>query len=156
MSNRFLPSLKQIRDAAAQLPDPEKWPDEVYLVPVKGPNKTNNLEFRRVRLSESGNRKERWVFEGKIIIRHRDIAAAIDDVEDTASTANSGSGRATLAKPKAKSARSDAARPRSTATSTASDGSSSAAASASSAKSASRSRRSSKSRRTAPKPDGQA
>lgn len=73
MSDRFLPSLSQIRAASSELPDPEIWPDNEYSVPVESSKRVYEIVFNRIKFaSRSSGRTYRWVYDGKVLIRlHR-------------------------------------------------------------------------------------
>lgn len=71
MSDRFLPSLSQINEAAKELPDPELWPEKEYSVPISGNSKLYELTFRRIPFRDKeGNKTHRWIYEGKMLVRH--------------------------------------------------------------------------------------
>lgn len=70
MSDRFLPSLSQLRAASHELPDPEIWPEDEYIVPIESAKRVHQVSFSRVKFaSRSNGRTFRWVYEGKILIR---------------------------------------------------------------------------------------
>lgn len=83
MSQRYLPTLTQVRDASRKLPDPNKWSNAVYVVPLGHSSDAPKLEFRRIKLSNSSEKSHRWVFEGKILIRSSDQAADDPDPIET-------------------------------------------------------------------------
>ncbi len=71
MSERFLPSLNQIKAATGELPDPELWPEKEYSVPLNGGSKLYELTFKRIRFQGRGGSKGyRWIYEGKMLVRH--------------------------------------------------------------------------------------
>ena len=70
MSDRFLPSIGQLRIASQELPDPEIWPEEEYSVPIEGSKKVHQIIFNRIKFaSRSSGRTFRWVYNGKVLIR---------------------------------------------------------------------------------------
>lgn len=70
MSDRFLPSLGQLRAASEELPDPEIWPEEDYIVPIESGKRVHQVTFSRVKFaSRSNGRTYRWVYQGKVLIR---------------------------------------------------------------------------------------
>ena len=69
MASRFVPTLAQLTAASEQLPDPERFPDDQYLVPIGRAGSTRVLTFRRVTYTERDSAPAaRWIFEGKIIL----------------------------------------------------------------------------------------
>lgn len=70
MSERFLPSLGQLKTAAEELPDPEIWPEDEYVVPLEGKQTVHQILFNRVKFSSRSNgRTYRWIYHGKVMIR---------------------------------------------------------------------------------------
>ncbi len=79
MSDRFLPSLGQLRTASEELPDPEIWPEEEYIVPIEGSKKVHQVVFSRIKFSSRSNgRTYRWVYNGKVLIRTRNSSQDLD------------------------------------------------------------------------------
>ncbi len=72
-ASKFIPNLTQLKEATQELPDPELWPEETCVCPVMVNEKQKLLEFTRKRISRGNTRPYRWIYEGKILIRNRDI-----------------------------------------------------------------------------------
>ena len=71
--NRFLPTLSQVQEAAQSLPDPESYHDDTYETGADDWNNRYSITFKRVRFaSRQGKRTYRWIYDGKIMVRHRD------------------------------------------------------------------------------------
>jgi len=65
---RFLPSLKQLAAAAAQLPPAADWPEPRIEVKLVSPHHETSLTFRRVLARTPQGEVSRWVYEGKIFV----------------------------------------------------------------------------------------
>jgi len=72
-SFKFLHNLTQLREAIKELPDPEEWPDESYVHTLLVNKRQKALEFIRKKINRGSTQAYRWVYEGKILIRKRDI-----------------------------------------------------------------------------------
>ena len=72
-SPKFLPNLTQLQEATKELPDPEEWDEDNYIHQLLVNNKRKTLEFVRKRITRGSQRPYRWVYEGKVLIRKRDI-----------------------------------------------------------------------------------
>ena len=70
---RFLPNLKQLEDAASDLPDPETFAGEQFEYRVRSGGRSEYLVFERTAIQRGARRTFRWVYEGKILIRKRDL-----------------------------------------------------------------------------------
>jgi len=70
--DKFLPNIKQLEEAAKELPDPELWPDPSYRVLVVVKDQQQEIKFVRKQISRGDNLSPRWVYEGKVLIRKRD------------------------------------------------------------------------------------
>ncbi|MGF1450437.1 MAG: hypothetical protein ACFB21_00005 [Opitutales bacterium] len=71
MSSRFVPSIRQLETAAEMLPNPDSWPDDVYVVPIGKSERQRLLTFRRVEFNQrDGEVAQRWLYEGKVLIQH--------------------------------------------------------------------------------------
>ncbi len=72
--NRFLPTLSQVQEAAECLPDPESFKGDTFETGSEDWNDKYSITFKRVRFaSRTGQKTYRWVYEGKIMVRRRDI-----------------------------------------------------------------------------------
>lgn len=73
-STKFMPNLTQLQDAAKELPDPEIWPEESYSCPVEVDGKQKTIEFAIKTITRGSKETPRWIYEGKILIRKRDVS----------------------------------------------------------------------------------
>ncbi|MGJ8641671.1 MAG: hypothetical protein ACSHYA_19930 [Opitutaceae bacterium] len=76
---KFIPNLAQLGEASIELPDPELWPDETCRCPVKVDKKIKTIEFTRKKITRGKSRPYRWIYEGKVLIRNRDIPEPEDN-----------------------------------------------------------------------------
>jgi hypothetical protein len=64
MSDRYIPKLESLADAAKALPDPETWRESTYSVPL---NDERLIKFKRIRFKDRNGRVvNKWVHEGKV------------------------------------------------------------------------------------------
>jgi hypothetical protein len=70
---KFIPNLTQINEASAELPDPEIWPEASYKCPIEVDGRQRHLEFALKQISRGSELASRWIYEGKILIRKRDL-----------------------------------------------------------------------------------
>jgi lipoprotein-anchoring transpeptidase ErfK/SrfK len=71
--NKFLPNITQVREAMKQLPDPEEWSDSIYISTITIDKKSTPVRFKRLKIQRGSKKTYRWTFEGKMLIRNRDI-----------------------------------------------------------------------------------
>lgn len=72
-SVKFIPNLTQINEAAKELPDPDIWPEPSYLCPLEVDGKQRSIEFSLKTINRGKERAPRWIYEGKILVRKRDV-----------------------------------------------------------------------------------
>ena len=72
-SAKFMPNLKQLESAARELPDPEIWPEENFTCPVEVEGERREIEFVIKIITRGSKKAPRWVYEGKLLIRKRDV-----------------------------------------------------------------------------------
>ncbi len=72
-STKFIPNLTQINDAAAELPDPDIWPESNYQCPLEVDGKQRSIEFTLKSINRGKEQAPRWIYEGKVLIRKRDV-----------------------------------------------------------------------------------
>ncbi len=72
-STKFIPNLTQLQTATKELPNAELWPEDSFQCPVVVDEKTKVIEFIRKRITRGSSRPYRWIYEGKVLIRNRDI-----------------------------------------------------------------------------------
>lgn len=76
-SPKFIPNLIQLSAAAKELPDAELWPNDNFLCPVLVDKKQKTIEFKRKQVTRGSELPYRWIYEGKVLIRNRDISEAL-------------------------------------------------------------------------------
>jgi len=68
-TQRFIPTLQQVQTASRELPLPDLWPEEQYVVAVQGRRKIHEMNFRKIAfLNKSKEKVYRWVYEGKVFV----------------------------------------------------------------------------------------
>ena len=70
---KFLPNLSQLQEAVKELPDPAEWPESTYTHTVTVDDRERRLEFVRKRISRGSESIWRWIYEGRVLIRNRDL-----------------------------------------------------------------------------------
>jgi hypothetical protein len=70
---KFIPNLTQLNEASAELPDPEIWPENNYQCPIEVDGRQRNIEFALKQIRRGQELASRWIYEGKILIRKRDV-----------------------------------------------------------------------------------
>ncbi len=70
---RFIPNLKQINEAANELPDPDIWPEATFECPLEVEGKQRSIEFKLKSITRGKKQTSRWIYEGKVLIRKRDV-----------------------------------------------------------------------------------
>jgi hypothetical protein len=70
---KFIPNLKQINEAAKELPDPDIWPEPNYLCPLEADGQPRSIEFSLKSITRGKEKAPRWIYEGKILVRKRDV-----------------------------------------------------------------------------------
>ncbi|MGC6424446.1 MAG: hypothetical protein ACON4O_05605 [Lentimonas sp.] len=73
---KFIPNLTQLAEATKGLPDAELWPDETCICPIEVDERLRTIEFKRKQITRGSSKPYRWIYEGKILIRNRDIPEA--------------------------------------------------------------------------------
>ncbi len=69
MSTPFIPSLKQIAEAADKLPIPDLWPEGSYLIPIANSSVKQELKFKKLAFKDSNdNLCYHWVYEGQVTV----------------------------------------------------------------------------------------
>lgn len=62
---RYIPSLRALREAAKSLPPAGTWRAESCEVPTEKERKVN---FRKVKIRTREGRQDRWIYEGKVFV----------------------------------------------------------------------------------------
>lgn len=71
--SKFIPNLTQLQEAVDQLPDPEEWSDSTYISAVLSDGHEMPVAFKKRRVNRGSKQPYRWIYEGKVLIRKRDI-----------------------------------------------------------------------------------
>lgn len=70
---KFTPNLSQLREATTLLPDPAEWAETSYTCRLSVDGTIRRIEFVKKRITRGSARVNRWMYEGKVLIRKRDI-----------------------------------------------------------------------------------
>jgi hypothetical protein len=65
--------MAQLQQVLEDLPDPELWSEKTCSCPILVDQKQQFIEFTRKRIKRGSSRPYRWIYEGKILIRKRDV-----------------------------------------------------------------------------------
>ena len=71
-TTKFIPNLQQLTNAAAELPDPDLWPEKTYQCPIEIDGKQRTIDFALKSINRGKVLAPRWTYEGRILIRKRD------------------------------------------------------------------------------------
>jgi|TARA_B110000438_G_scaffold302356_1_gene359795 hypothetical protein len=64
MSDRYIPRIEVVANAAKELPDPMTWRDQTYKVPL---NDERLIEFQRIKFKDrKGRVASKWIYDGKV------------------------------------------------------------------------------------------
>ena len=72
-ATKFIPNLTELGEATKELPDAKLWPEDNCLCPITVDQKQRVLKFTRKEIKRGASKTYRWVYEGKVLIRNRDI-----------------------------------------------------------------------------------
>ncbi len=70
---KFTPNLSQLREATGLLPDPSEWAETSYTCRLSVDGTIRPIEFVKKRITRGSARVSRWMYDGKVLIRKRDI-----------------------------------------------------------------------------------
>ncbi|MGB0259091.1 MAG: hypothetical protein ACPGES_10600, partial [Coraliomargarita sp.] len=70
---KFTPNLSQLREATTLLPDPGEWAETSYTCRLSVDGTIRQIEFVKKRITRGSARVSRWMYDGKVLIRKRDI-----------------------------------------------------------------------------------
>ena len=70
---KFIPNFTQLKESLASLPDPEEWMEESYTCRITADGKRQSLIFAKLEIKRGSSKVARWVYEGKVLIRNRDV-----------------------------------------------------------------------------------
>lgn len=65
---KFIPSIKHLQTAAAELPAAKDCPYEEQSVDIKVGSSARTLVFRVIEMTMDGEKQKRWIYEGKVRI----------------------------------------------------------------------------------------
>ncbi|PDH28288.1 MAG: hypothetical protein CNE95_07190 [Puniceicoccaceae bacterium MED-G30] len=70
--DKFMPNLKQLREVAEQLPDPETYVPKTFACRLVSNDTVHSIEFCKQEIQRGSQLVARWIYEGKLLIRNRD------------------------------------------------------------------------------------
>jgi len=70
--NKFMPNLKQLREAADQLSDAEVFVPACFSSRLVVDDAVHTVEFKKQKIPRGSRQVSRWIYEGKVLIRNRD------------------------------------------------------------------------------------
>ena len=70
---RFIPNFTQLQESLATLPAPEEWMEDSYTCRITADSKRRSLVFDKMKINRGDRKVSRWVYNGKVLIRNRDI-----------------------------------------------------------------------------------
>jgi len=70
--NKFIPNLKQLHQAIADLPDASDCEEDTFATTVLVATKAHQLIFTKKPIQRGSQLVHRWIYEGKILIRNQD------------------------------------------------------------------------------------
>ncbi|MBC9890432.1 MAG: hypothetical protein F7B06_11475 [Opitutae bacterium] len=69
MDQPFIPSLKQVAEAAEKLPIPDLWPEDSYLIPIPNTHSKQDLKIHKLAFRNLENQVcYHWVYDGKVTV----------------------------------------------------------------------------------------
>lgn len=69
---KFMPNLKQLREVAEQLPDPEVYVPHTFDCRLILDGAVHPIKFSKQEIQRGSRLVGRWIYEGKVLIRNRD------------------------------------------------------------------------------------
>ncbi|ADE53220.1 hypothetical protein Caka_0193 [Coraliomargarita akajimensis DSM 45221] len=72
-SSRFLPNYSQFEEALKQLPDADEHDGDTYECRVLADEQYRSIKFAKTKIQRGSKYVSRWVYDGKILIRNRDL-----------------------------------------------------------------------------------
>ncbi len=64
---KFIPSIKHLQTASADLPDANEFTDNEFEVKLKvGSSSGLSIIFRTIEMTVDGEKEKRWIYEGKV------------------------------------------------------------------------------------------
>ncbi len=74
-SQKFIPNLTQIQNATKGLPDAEECIEDTFTYFFVVDHQQKTIKFKKISLQRGDNQTARWIYEGKVLVRNRDIEA---------------------------------------------------------------------------------
>tara|TARA_B100001093_G_C26513761_1_gene878684 strand:- start:332 stop:592 length:261 start_codon:yes stop_codon:yes gene_type:complete len=71
-SSKFIPNLKQLHQAIADLPDASYCEEDTFATTLLIGSKVQQLTFTKKPIQRGSQLTYRWIYEGKILIRNQD------------------------------------------------------------------------------------
>jgi len=71
-SSKFIPNLKQLHQAIADLPDASDYDEDTFATSLLIDSKVQQLTFTKKPINRGSQLVHRWIYEGKILIRNQD------------------------------------------------------------------------------------
>ncbi|MEM6888727.1 MAG: hypothetical protein AAF636_11365 [Pseudomonadota bacterium] len=71
--SQFIPNVTQFNEALELLPDPEVWSEDSYECRIVVGDSKRSIWFNRRRINRGSERPYRWIYNGKILVRKRDV-----------------------------------------------------------------------------------
>ena len=71
-NSKFIPNLKQLHEAIADLPDACDCKDDTFATTLLIGSKVQQLTFTKKPIQRGSQLVHRWIYEGKILIRNQD------------------------------------------------------------------------------------
>jgi|GEM_PF-1225101 len=69
MASFFIPSLRQIEEAAAKLPIPDLWPDDQYIIPIANSQVKQEVVFQKQAFRDEDEQLcYHWIYNGKVTV----------------------------------------------------------------------------------------
>ena len=69
---KFIPNLKQLHEAIADLPDASDYNEDTYSTTLLIGSKVQQITFTKRQIQRGSKLVHRWIYEGKILIRNHD------------------------------------------------------------------------------------
>jgi len=69
MASYFIPSLRQVEEAAEKLPIPDLWPEDNYVIPIANSQLKQDITFQKQAFRDEEDRLcYHWVYNGKVTV----------------------------------------------------------------------------------------
>lgn len=71
-SSKFIPNLGQLHKAISYLPDAENYEDDTFTTTILLETLVKQITFTKKKIQRGSKMVNRWIYEGKILIRNQD------------------------------------------------------------------------------------